>query len=732
MMRELRAVSRASRSAPRAAVRRFGGQFREALAVARSGRARARPPLAAMPAPALPFWMRDRSGGRGPAPPPDPLAKVAELTRLLCAGSSPALDPELLSALKREVRRSPAAMSRAHDTLMETLADASCAPRLHAVATCDALFQRSESFRAMLVDDIHHFLARAVGVAPNAAAESSAAAASATRRARRGSSAGAGTLPGPAPDADRLSSAAAAALERWTAAHGRRHPRLAIALRVVADALGPDAARPEARRRREERRARRAANARLTARWRKMEAEEIPSLKRDAGVTAAAIEAGLELLLGAAPIERSSEEPRGGDRIARAATPRPRSDHRAGRSDDREREPGGAFGGLRGTSGGRSEVSSDEDAWEDVPEGVPEPAGPGGVGKAPGGDGTLAGASSVDDSVAVAETEDTRDLVAELRGSCTDAERLARELAAALALLASVAVEGGRGGGGGGGGDGDDESDPGDDGPADPLTSEARASAVNALARAKRRLAEATARCRALGVVPDVETPPGKSRRGEGARRGDDPGEGTLSDGSAFPATEGGGVTIAIEGAPRLPEERGDGGGDLGLDRLLEKARRRRERELALEASARRRSGPRPGRGASGGAGGSGGGGGGRGGGTGALSASAAAAAAGTTTTPGEGPSGARVGLTGKRLFRAAASAHNEEVMRALGAAGAARRDETTGFAAVVRGRAEAEAGEAAARGAAAAEAREAKRRRDAPNAKARIENRLKRLGRKR
>ncbi len=689
-----------------------------------------------MPAPALPFWMRDRSGGRGrgrgrgPAPPPDPLAKVAELTRLLCAGSSPALDPELLSALKREVRRSPAAMSRAHDTLMETLADASCAPRLHAVATCDALFQRSESFRAMLVEDIHHFLARAVGVAPNAAAESSAAA-SATRRARRGSSsAGAGTLPGPAPDADRLSSAAAAALERWTAAHGRRHPRLAIALRVVADALGPDAARPEARRRREERRARRAANARLTARWRKMEAEEIPSLKRDAGVTAAAIEAGLELLLGAAPIERSSEEPRGGDHRVGAATPRPRSDHRGGRSDDREREPGGAFGGLRGTSGARSEVSSDEDAWEDVPEGVPEPAGPGGVGKAPGGDGTLAGASSVDDSVAVAETEDTRDLVAELRESCTDAERLARELAAALALLASVDVEGGHGDGGGS--DGDDESDPGDDGPADPLTSEARASAVNALARAKRRLAEATARCRALGVVPDVETPPGKSRRGEGARRGDDPGEGTLSDGSAFPATEGGGVTIAIEGAPRLPEERGDGGGDLGLDRLLEKARRRRERELALEASARRRSGPGPGRGASGGAGGSGGGGGGRGGGTGALSASAAAAAAGTTTTPGEVPSGARVGLTGKRLFRAAASAHNEEVMRALGAAGAARRDETTGFAAVVRGRAEAEAGEAAARGAAAAEAREAKRRRDAPNAKARIENRLKRLGRKR
>ena len=354
-----------------------------------------------------------------------------------------------------------------------------------------------------------------------------------------------------------------------------------------------------------------------------MEAEEIPSLKRDAGVTAAAIEAGLELLLGAAPIERSSEEPRGGDRIARAATPRPRSDHRAGRSDDREREPGGAFGGLRGTSGGRSEVSSDEDAWEDVPEGVPEPAGPGGVGKAPGGDGTLAGASSVDDSVAVAETEDTRDLVAELRGSCTDAERLARELAAALALLASVDVEGGHGDGGGS--DGDDESDPGDDGPADPLTSEARASAVNALARAKRRLAEATARCRALGVVPDVdETPPGKSRRGEGARRGDDPGEGTLSDGSAFPATEGGGVTIAIEGAPRLPEERGDGGGDLGgdlgLDRLLEKARRRRVRELALEASARQRSGPGPvaarraGPADRAGAGG-------RGGGTGALSA---------------------------------------------------------------------------------------------------------------
>ena len=608
-----------------------------------------------MPAPALPFWMRDRSGGRGRGrgrgPPPGPPGEGGGADAIALRGVLPALDPELLSALKREVRRSPAAMSRAHDTLMETLADASCAPRLHAVATCDALFQRSESFRAMLVDDIHHFLARAVGVAPNAAAESSAAAASATRCARRGSSAGAGTSraprrtptasppppPPPRSDGPRPTAAATAA---------------AIALRVVADALGPDAACPEARRRREERRARRAANARLTARWRKMEAEEIPSLKRDAGVTAAAIEAGLELLLGAAPIERSSEEPRGGDRIARAATPRPRSDHRAGRSDDREREPGGAFGGLRGTSGGRSEVSSDEDAWEDVPEGVPEPAVPGGVGEGAGGDGTLAGASSVDDSVAVAETEDTRDLVAELRGSCTDAERLARELAAALALLASVDVEGGHGDGGGS--DGDDESDPGDDGPADPLTSEARASAVNALARAKRRLAEATARCRALGVVPDVETPPGKSRRGEGARRWDDPGEGTLSDGSAFPATEGGGVTIAIEGAPRLPEERGDGGGDLGLDRLLEKARRRRERELALEASARQRSGPGPGRGASGGAGGSGGGGGGRGR-HGRAQRQRGGGGGGDDDDPGGGSVGARVGLTGKRLFRAAA-----------------------------------------------------------------------------
>ena len=99
MVRELRAVSRASRSAPRAAVRRFGGQFREALAVARSGRARARPPLAAMPAPALPFWMRDRSGGRGrgrgrgPAPPPGPPGEGGGADAIALRGVLPRAGP---------------------------------------------------------------------------------------------------------------------------------------------------------------------------------------------------------------------------------------------------------------------------------------------------------------------------------------------------------------------------------------------------------------------------------------------------------------------------------------------------------------------------------------------------------------------------------------------------------------------------------------------------------------
>ena len=143
--------------------RRLRSRARGAL-----GRAR---PSPRCPRPRSPFWMRDRSGGRGRGrgrgPAPGPPGEGGGADAIALRGVLPALDPELLSALKREVRRSPAAMSRAHDTLMETLADASCAPRLHAVATCDALFQRSESFRAMLVDDIHHFLARAVGVAPN-------------------------------------------------------------------------------------------------------------------------------------------------------------------------------------------------------------------------------------------------------------------------------------------------------------------------------------------------------------------------------------------------------------------------------------------------------------------------------------------------------------------------------------------------------------------------------------
>jgi len=48
----------------------------------------------------------------------DPQHRIAELVKLTCESGGPAPDPELLKALKREVRGSDAAMHRAHQALL--------------------------------------------------------------------------------------------------------------------------------------------------------------------------------------------------------------------------------------------------------------------------------------------------------------------------------------------------------------------------------------------------------------------------------------------------------------------------------------------------------------------------------------------------------------------------------------------------------------------------------------
>ena len=86
--------------------------------------------------------------GRQPKPPPDPHARIVELVTLACESGGSAPDPELLRALKREVRADAVALRRAHDTLMDRcLRHRECGPRLHAVVIVDELFRRSRDFR---------------------------------------------------------------------------------------------------------------------------------------------------------------------------------------------------------------------------------------------------------------------------------------------------------------------------------------------------------------------------------------------------------------------------------------------------------------------------------------------------------------------------------------------------------------------------------------------------------
>ena len=162
--------------------------------------------------------------GRQPKPPPDPHARIVELVTLACESGGSAPDPELLRALKREVRADAVALRRAHDTLMDRcLRHRECGPRLHAVVIVDELFRRSRDFRDAHMERLDAFLRRAIVGRDDSGADPAEA------------------IPGPVEDADRLVSRACGALQEWNERFGAHYPRLGVALRFVDDVLGPAA-----------------------------------------------------------------------------------------------------------------------------------------------------------------------------------------------------------------------------------------------------------------------------------------------------------------------------------------------------------------------------------------------------------------------------------------------------------------------------------------------------------
>ena len=366
--------------------------------------------------------------GRQPKPPPDPHARIVELVTLACESGGSAPDPELLRALKREVRADAVALRRAHDTLMDRcLRHRECGPRLHAVVIVDELFRRSRDFRDAHMERLDAFLRRAI-VGRDSGADP------------------AEDIPGPVEDADRLVSRACRALQEWNERFGAHYPRLGVALRFVDDVLGPAAPSSiaerdarEAEKREDEDRARR------LARWRRCEREQLPRLRRDAGEYAVAIGECLAILLGAKPEYADFED------------------------DGRERDAADG------------DNKDDDERWEDVDADEPDepPGGPRGAQLA--GDvhgaqlaGDVHGAQLAGD-VRVAVTDDNRVVVDELRRLCRAATvRVLPGLAEALALVAgihSIPVDrstpsGGRA----------------DRSVNDALSSESKAAAVNALA----------------------------------------------------------------------------------------------------------------------------------------------------------------------------------------------------------------------------------------------------------
>ena len=289
--------------------------------------------------------------GRQPKPPPDPHARIVELVTLACESGGSAPDPELLRALKREVRADAVALRRAHDTLMDRcLRHRECGPRLHAVVIVDELFRRSRDFRDAHMERLDAFLRRAIVGRDDSGADPAEA------------------IPGPVEDADRLVSRACSALQEWNERFGAHYPRLGVALRFVDDVLGPAA--PASIAERESREARKREDedrARRLGRWRRCEREQLPGLRRDAGEYAVAIGECLAILLGAKPEYADFE--------------------------DDERDWDAADGGVNG---------DEEERWEDVDADEPDepPGGPrgaqlAGLKNSPPGDRVAAAVASV-------------------------------------------------------------------------------------------------------------------------------------------------------------------------------------------------------------------------------------------------------------------------------------------------------------------------------------------------
>lgn len=629
--------------------------------------------------------------GRQPKPPPDPHARIVELVTLACESGGSAPDPELLRALKREVRADAVALRRAHDTLMDRcLRHRECGPRLHAVIIVDELFRRSRDFRDAHMERLDAFLRRAI-VGRDSGADPSEA------------------IPGPVEDADRLVSRACRALQEWNERFGAHYPRLAVALRFVDDVLGPAAPASiaerecrEARRRDDEERARR------LGRWRRCERERLPGLRRDAGEYAVAIGECLAILLGAEPSSSS------------------RFEH----DDDDERDDRDAAE--------NGDDDEDDERWEDVDADEPDDSSP--DDSSPGGrdtDPTQAppppplriippGQTTAGDLVArlggdvrVAVTDDNRVVVDELRRLCRAATvRVLPGLAEALALVAGIHSI-----------PADQDHRSADVTPAvnDALSSESKAAAVNALARCKRTLRAAVDRCVALGVVAGsdpgggggVETVVAATEANGGGRVG-------ANDDASTPAPEttDRALTIALDDAPRLPTEAtltdgaipddGEGARGSDVDALIERARRRRARREGL---ARRNAAAGDG---------NGNGYGNRDGGRGTKLRGGAVAGARAA-----GDANGSAANLAKRMLASAMREHNESVMRELGDEYTERRDEASGLAGTRR-RLEREREEAEAREAEEAAKEAAKRRRRETTTKQRIEAKLKALRRKR
>jgi len=488
-----------------------------------------------------------RGRGRKPKPPPDPYARIAELVVLACEGGGVAPDPELLRALKREVRVDGTSMRRAHETLLDRcLRHKECGPRRLAVVIVDELFCRSQQFRDMHMERLDAFIRRAcVGNDSSGASGDPAEA-----------------MPGPAEDADALVSRAVHALEGWTERFATHYPRLTIALRYVNDTLGPaapasraeHAAREALRRNAVERSA-------VLARWARCQRETLPGLRRDVGECTVGIGECLEMLIGARPTKEGVDE-------------WDRAGHEAIDGD-----------------------AEDEEKWEDVE--MDDDGNPSGddtavdTARAPPPVDASAHAPNVTDdgTIKIIRTEDNGVIVDELKALCAAASlRLIPGLAAALALLAKIQPTESMHAASNLESEAAATTTQG-------LDAEGKAAAVNALARAKRTLRAAVDRCVELGV----DFPPGPDVDDDAA----------VNDGTAVndvDDAEGAALTIALDDVPALPagESTGDddgvGVGVSDIDALLERARRRR---AWREGLARRNAqlGGRGGRGTNGGGG---------------------------------------------------------------------------------------------------------------------------------